>query len=325
MNIIHYINLNDNHKKAIISIKDNTISNFHHDLILSDLSKENQSFIITDNDQLIAIVPLNFITTNDKKKVGTYYGLSIPGPLFIENLSLKKYKKILKLIFLKIDERCAHEKICEIKINFSDLVQFNTGSQKYFILLELLSLHGYVNKSLLGSRINLTETYDMISQNFTKGHKSEIKKSKNNSYSFENYQESKMGINEFYKILSDDKTNYIDDFIKPLYNLYKKNNIYIAFLATNKKFAAMFMLAGNTVEYFISSTMLNNQHSLIPEAIKFFKLIKKLQYLDLGIINSLENKELNQNEKKNNIALFKKGFGGEKYMISIFKKIFKIN
>ena len=320
MNIIHYINLNDNHKKAIISIKDNTISNLHHDLILSDLSKENQSFIITDNDQLIAIVPLNFITTNDKKKVGTYYGLAIPGPLFIENLSLKRYKKILKLIFLKIDERCTHEKICEIKINFSDLIEFNTGSQKYFILLELLSLHGYVNKSLLGSRINLTETYDIISQNFTKGHKSEIKKSKNNSYSFENYQESKMGINEFYKILSDDKSNYIDNYIKPLYNLYKKNNIYIAFLSTNKKFAAMFILAGNTVEYFISSTILNNQHSLIVEAIKFFKLIKKLRYLDLGIINSLENKELNPNEKKNNIALFKKGFGGEKYMISIFKK-----
>ena len=325
MNIIQYPYINNIHKKIILNIKDSIISNFHHDLILSDWNEENRSFIITENGQLIAVVPLNFITTSDKKKVGIYYGLSIPGPLFIGNLSLKRYKKILKLIFLKIDERCAHEKICEIKINFSDLVQFNTGSQKYFILLELLSLHGYVNKSLLGSRINLTETYDIISQNFTKGHKSDIKKSKNNSYTFENYQVNKIGINEFYKILSDDKTNYIDDYIKSLYDLYKKNNIYIAFHSINKKFAAMFILAGNTVEYFISSTILNNQHTVIVDAIKFFKLIKKLQYLDLGIINSLENKDLNQNEKKNNIALFKKGFGGEKYMISIFKKKFRIN
>ena len=245
--------------------------------------------------------------------------MSIPGPLFIENLSLKKYKKILKLIFLKIDEKCAHEKISEITINFSDLIEFNTGSQKYFILLELLSLHGYVNKSLLGSRINLTDTYDIISQNFTKGHKSEIKKFKNNSYSFENYQDNKIEINEFYKILSDDKAAYIDDHIKPLYNLYEKNNIYIA-CSPNKEFAAMFVLAGNTVEYFISSSKLSNQHSLIVGVIKFFKLTKKLQYLDLGIISSLENKDLNQNEKKKNIALFKKGFGGEKYMVSIFKK-----
>ena len=305
MNIIHYINLNDNHKKAIISIKDNTISNFHHDLILSDLSKENQSFIITDNDQLIAIVPLNFITTNDKKKVGTYYGLSIPywTTLYRKCLSLKKYKKILKLIFLKIDERCAHEKICEIKINFSDLVQFNTGSQKYFILLELLSLHGYVNKSLLGSRINLTETYDIISQNFTKGHKSEIKKSKNNSYSFENYQESKWELMNFIKSYQMTKLIILMILLSHSITFIKRIIYTLLFLQLIKKFAAMFMLAGNTVEYFISSTMLNNQHSLIPEAIKFFKLIKKLQYLDLGIINSLENKELNQNEKKNNIAL----------------------
>ena len=319
MNIIQYPYLKDIHKKIILSIKDSIISNFYHDLILSDFSKENQSFIITENNQLIAIVPLNFITTNDKKKIGTYYGLSIPGPLFIENLSLKKYKKILKLIFLKIDEKCAHEKISEITINFSDLIEFNTGSQKYFILLELLSLHGYVNKSLLGSRINLTDTYDIISQNFTKGHKSEIKKFKNNSYSFENYQDNKIEINEFYKILSDDKAAYIDDHIKPLYNLYEKNNIYIA-CSPNKEFAAMFVLAGNTVEYFISSSKLSNQHSLIVGVIKFFKLTKKLQYLDLGIISSLENKDLNQNEKKKNIALFKKGFGGEKYMVSIFKK-----
>lgn len=319
MNIIHYPYLKDIHKKIILRIKDSIISNFRHDLILSDFSKENQSFIITENNKLIAIVPLNFITTNDKKKVGTYYGLSIPGPLFLENLSLKKYKKILKLIFLKIDEKCAHEKICEIKINFSDLINFNTGSQKYFILLELLSHHKYENKSLLASRINLNETYDIISKNFTKGHKSETKKFKNNSYSFENYQDNKIEINEFYKILSDNEIRHIDAIIKPLYNHYKNNNIYIAY-STNKKFAAMFVIAGNTVEYFISSNKLSNQHSLIVWVIKFFKLIKKLQYLNLGIINSLENKDLNHNEKKNNIALFKKGFGGEKYMISIFKK-----
>ena len=319
MNIIQYPYLKDIHKKMILSIKDSIISNFHHDFILSDFSKENQSFIITENNKLIAIVPLNFINTNDKKKIGTYYGLSIPGPLFLENFSLKKYKKILKLIFLKIDEKCAHEKICEIKINFSDLINFNTGSQKYFILLELLSHHEYENKSLLASRINLNESYDIICQNFTKGHKSEIKKFKNNFYSFENYQDNKIEISEFYKILSNNETNYIDDIIKPLYNLYKKNNIYIAY-STNKKFAAMFVLVGNTAEYFISSNKLSNQHSLIVGVIKFFKLIKKLKYLDLGMINSLENKNLNQNEKKNNIALFKKGFGGEKYMISIFKK-----
>ena len=69
MNIIQYPYLKDIHKKIILSIKDSIISNFYHDLILSDFSKENQSFIITENNQLIAIVPLNFITTNDKKKL----------------------------------------------------------------------------------------------------------------------------------------------------------------------------------------------------------------------------------------------------------------
>ena len=69
-----------------------------------------------------------------------------------------------------------------------------------------------------------------------------------------------------------------------------------------------------------ASKFTKNHHSLIFETIKYFKKIKNLEYLNLGVINNFYNVEIDFPKKKQNIATFKKGFGGEKYLLSIFEK-----
>ena len=108
--------------------------------------------------------------------------------------------------------------------------------------------------------------------------------------------------------------------IKMLHELYKKNKVYTVFLKSEKEdlFCGLFTIAGNTVEYFFSKSSINH-HSLIVDAINFFKKIKFLEFLNFGVVNTLNSFEL-LSKKKNNIALFKKGFGGEKFKYMFFEK-----
>ena len=61
---------------------------------------------------------------------------------------------------------------------------------------------------------------------------------------------------------------------------------------------------------------------LIFSSCIFFKKVKDIKYLNLGIINYGNNTKLKQSEKKKNIALFKKGFGGERFQYTFFEKVF---
>ena len=62
-----------------------------------------------------------------------------------------------------------------------------------------------------------------------------------------------------------------------------------------------------------------NHHSLIVSAINFFKKFDYLKFMNLGVLTTLDNFEP-QTQKKKNIALFKKGFGGEKFKYIFFEK-----
>ena len=84
-----------------------------------------------------------------------------------------------------------------------------------------------------------------------------------------------------------------------LYELYKENKIYIVFSNSEKKefFCSLFILTGNTVEYFFSKSLLNH-HSLIVNAITFFKKFNHIKFLNLGVINSLNDFDWYSEKKK---------------------------
>ena len=313
------VNLNLNkHKIEIEKIFQDNISSIYHEIILFNENNLKHNFLIFENNQLLAFVPLSIEIDENSIKTGTFFNLSIPGPVILNDVDNKKFKKILILILDEIDKRCLNEKVKTIKINFSDLIKFNTNSQKFFILSEILISKNYINKSFLGLRINLKEQENQIFKKFSKGHKSEIKKQETKKYTFKNFKDEEITYDNFKRII----TNHIDNekYLEPLYEIYKKNKITIAYENKNENFSSMFSVISNTVEYFIDSKFTKNHHSLIFETIKFFKTIKNLEYLNLGVINNFYNIEIDFPKKKQNIATFKKGFGGEKYLLSIFEK-----
>ena len=319
MQIVNNENFNNNELYKLKSKILSQASNIYHEMILFEEVKNKDNFFVLENEKVIAVVPLYFEKIlKTRILVGSYLNLSIPGPIILENLNDKKFKRLISLILEEIDLRSIKHGIKNIKINFSDTILHQVGSQKYFSLLEKLSLYNFKNSFSIGLRIDLKKSLKEILKNFSKGHRSEIKKQSNQEYSFLNYDKKKIEYEEFKSFFYQSKRNNND--IKMLHELYKKNKVYTVFLKSEKEdlFCGLFTIAGNTVEYFFSKSSLNH-HSLIVAAINFFKKIKFLEFLNFGVVNTLNSFEL-LSKKKNNIALFKKGFGGEKFKYMFFEK-----
>lgn len=318
MKIINQINFKENYEINLRSFLNNKISDIHHEIILFGKKKGNQNFAIFENNNLLGVFPFHIEKNHENTLQATYFNLSLPGPIFNQNLELKKFKKILRLSLDEIEKKCLLNKVKTVKINFSDLINYETGSQKYYTLLEILSDYNYTNKSFIGLRLNLHRNYEEILSFFSKGHKSEIKRQSKLRYLFESSEHNIVRYEDF-KIMLKNQVDY-DEYFEPLYEMYLQNKIFLVYSSDKKFFFSLFSVAGETVEYFVSKLDSNNDHSLIANSIKYFKLNKKLKYLNLGIINYLENSSLRNSNKKKNISTFKKGFGGEKYLLSIFEK-----
>lgn len=319
MQIVNNENFNNNELYKLKSKILSQASNIYHEMILFEEVKNKDNFFVLENEKVIAVVPLYFEKIlKTRILVGSYLNLSIPGPIILENLNDKKFKRLISLILEEIDLRSIKHGIKNLKINFSDTISHQVGSQKYFSLLEKLSLYNFKNSFSIGLRIDLKKSLKEILKNFSKGHRSEIKKQSNQEYSFLNYHKKKIEYEEFKSFFYQSKRNNND--IKMLHELYKKNKVYTVFLKNEKEdiFCGLFTIAGNTVEYFFSKSS-SNHHSLIVAAINFFKKIKFLEFLNFGVVNTLNSFEL-LSKKKNNIALFKKGFGGEKFKYMFFEK-----
>lgn len=295
-------------------------TDIYHQIIFYEYEEKKQNFLVIEDNKIIAAVPLLFnVNKNLKLKIGNFFNLSIPGPIIIEKrISDNKFKKIINLILDEINKRSNNFGIDSLSINFSDTIEKNVGSQKYFMLTDKICNDNYKNKSLLGSRINLKMKLEEIVKNFSKGHRSEIKRQINKNFSFLNFEKFKIEMDKFSSFFDNEINNKM--LIYYLYKLYVQNKIYLVFDEKNL-FSSAFCIAGNTVEYFCSTQSSESKHSLILSSIKFFKSMNDIQFLNLGIIGYLNNDNI-KSEKKNNIAIFKKGFGGEKFEYTIYEKKF---
>ena len=296
MKILHIKNSQDIDKKKFYNFLNNRISNIDHELIIFDKQLGDQNFIITEAENLEAIVPVNFELDNNNELRGSLFGMSIPGPIFAENLGIKKFKNNFILCIEEIDKKCLQNRVRHISINFTDTIKMNTSSQEYMTMLEILTRYKFLNKCFIASRLNLNQTIDEIISNCSKGHKSEIKKQFNINYIFETYQDNKLEYDEFSKLIGSNAIKGYDVF---LYNLYLEKKIYMTYeITNNRSFCAIFSIAGETAEYLIDTASSSNHHSLIISAVNFFKSFGKFKYLNLGVINYLENFKLQNNSKK---------------------------
>ena len=115
---------NDKFKDLILS----KVTNLDHEIIFFEEKRKNRKiFLIFENNKLLIAVPLFFEKSLEGKELlGSYYNLSIPGPIILEDLSDKKFKKIIKIIIDEIEVR-SKKKFKKIKINFSDTINYVIG------------------------------------------------------------------------------------------------------------------------------------------------------------------------------------------------------
>ena len=93
---------NDKFKDLILS----KVTNLDHEIIFFEEKRKTENFLIFENNKLLAAVPLFFEKSLEGKELlGSYYNLSIPGPIILEDLSDKKFKKIIKIIIDEIEVR----------------------------------------------------------------------------------------------------------------------------------------------------------------------------------------------------------------------------
>ncbi len=180
--------------------------------------------------------------------------------------------------------------------------------------------------------IDLENNMDDIFRNFSKGHKSDVKKAKKLGITTETINNlSDLGVfNEIYtkmcEVRNIDRGELRADAIFELYDLLKSKNrgkILIARDKSRQIVGGVILVAqGNTIRYFKAATDLEMRslpitHLLIFEAIKQAK-IDGFRYFDFWGINHFADKE----DQIYNINHFKKGFGG---YYTFFAKKMNIN
>ena len=118
----------------------------------------------------------------------------------------------------------------------------------------------------------------------------------------------------------------LENYCKPLYEIFKKNKIYIVYSLTGNQenFCSLFSITGNTVEYFVDDNISINHHSLIFSSCIFFKKVKDIKYLNLGIINYGNNTKLKQSEKKKYKIYLKKVLVEKSSSIPFLKRYFEM-
>ena len=305
----------------------NKISNLNHRIIiLKSLKKNNLSFVLFKDSKIKAVCPFHYETENSnkkKRKQGTLFGTSLPGLIISDEIDLKETRSVVLEILNEIDRLSLKHALSKIKICFSDFINFDLKSEKFKILYRLLVEYKYLDISLIGNRIDLSKDSNVIYQSISKGHKAIIKKNKYN-FIFYNFESKKLDFKNFCKLAEElvDYKSYMPFF----YEIYKKNLFdFVEVFDKNKKIAyAGFCKINNVAEYFISKVIdkrIDTHHTMIYEAIKKYKS-EGYQFLDLGVVSYGPSLHYIPSKKVLNISIFKRGFKGINYPLTIFEKYF---
>ena len=314
-----------NHEE-LNNFMENKISNLDHKIIISrKFKKNNLSFVLLDDKQIKAICPLSYEKngiSNKKYKQGAFFGISLPGVIISDNLSNKEMRQILSSILVEIDRLCKKNSIKNIKICFSDLINFDLNSLKFQTLSRLLLQFKYLNISMVGNRIDLRKDINILNKSISKGHKAILK---NNNYLLK-YQgsEKKLNYKSFFNLIRQIRNH--QEYIKYLYEFYKNDQLEIVNIYEGKeKIAfAIFTKVNKTVEYFCSKNIYkdkNAHHSLILDVINKYKK-DGFSFLNLGVISYGPQLHYIPTKKHINISIFKRGFKGENYPLQIYEKYF---
>jgi hypothetical protein len=321
-------NLNEIEVKKWIKFCDNNNNAWIEHRGITFIKENNYSFCVLSGEEIIAICPfiIEKIKYEKKYNVSTMFGMSHPSPVLADHITGKKQiKKLKKLIYSNIDKLALNHNISKVTLNFLPTL-YNKNSLTDIV--NELNYHDYlvdVNSKiiLLDLNIDIKDQWSMLS----KGHRSEIKKhidtvtlkyksSKNMSKTFKDFKLSIKPIIE----LPDRKESF-------LFELYKIDLVDFIYVnqGDNILGGGIFLKYGGISQYLHSKRFLKNDlpihHLLLWLTIKKYKE-QNQKILDLGVFSYNTHQRYILTDKKKNIALFKRGFGGDIKAFPIGEKYF---
>ena len=100
----------------------NRISNFDHKIFISkNFKKNNFSFVLSKDNEIKAFCPISYekkLASNKEWKIGTFFGISLPGIIVSDKASIKELRLIISTILKEIDKICLKNSFSHIKICF---------------------------------------------------------------------------------------------------------------------------------------------------------------------------------------------------------------
>lgn len=286
--------------------------------------------IDSDNEEILAIVPLLLESTGDKQNFSFSKG-PCPAPLINENCAPAKKKQIELYILsgLQLKSELYNAQTLMVRQSNCRITKTN---------LDELSLYknGYTDISNYTSILDLSSDAECILANMSKGHKSEIKKGIKYDLTLNIYKKNNLDRQKFMEF----QTCYFQaagkatrpqkafDFLEQM--VYSGNAFIIESVENEKVTGYAFFIHYKGYAYYAMScrvksniSKVNPGHSLIWSAIRFLKSIG-INDLELGEQYFSPTLYYPVDQKAISISLFKRGFGGELIRQPIGEKIFKI-
>ena len=260
---------------------------------------------------------INFSLTIEKKKNFKILN-NFNYPIFLDayNLNTNSQKEIRS----KIKEICKTENIDSIL--FKKIIEEKD-------INNILAKKKYLSFVGAESIIKLDKDLDLIKKNFSKGHKSALKRNYENiSYElidFKNYKKNEiLNMMKLHEIVSGKKTRSEKTWLLNEKMILNKKGLLIKIKEGSETISYSFFFNNLKTSLYFSSCTIRNKfkiynnltHKVIWEAIKYFKS-NKCENFYLGITKSLFSTD-NLDLKAKNIDLFKSSFGGEKSFFAIY-------
>ncbi len=281
------------------------------------LQVESKSFLVYDNNKIVAICPLLLHRLPSHNEFS--YGYE-PGqtPAFENGLSNKERKRIMKFVFDHIDELAIENKVVKTTLVFPILNNsyISAERQQYNYLMQ----YNYLDTSINTNIIDLSISLDRLKKQLRHGHSSDIDRAKKSvEVSIYNHE----NINR----------EVFDDFISVHYGVSERRDrpsitieILYDFILENKAFLAMAKDGDNVLGFsyfynfknnvYYGASCKKNNSSKLPfshyiqwKAIEWMKN-NDFHYYELGWQEFGNTLSHFPSDKEVNISKFKRGFGG---------------
>ncbi len=302
-----------------------------------DGKSKNLSFIVQQNDNIMAIVPLIMQTVYDEPDIFEFavVDTNIPFPAFANNLQHDNKKNIMRIIFEEIDRLAKKNNISYSRFFFDPLTENILQSKQK---ANPLPKFGYHETSLSTNIVDLSLSENELFKNMRKGHKADIKNAMKNNLVVETFfnenitEEIFRTYKELHFLAKGRKTRPEESW----HNMFEflKDGYLVLFLEkkqnNNQYIAGILVITYKKKAYYGSSAMRPEYekvrgvgHLLQWEAMKFLKR-EGFRYYELGWNYYPILSQESIGKKELNISFFKSGFGGDIYPLFRGEKFYDI-